>query len=234
MRFTVKQPKQLKSSSQDKKSYIHEPIKLSKFTITCLASVLIQASPSVNNDLIFQNHHVNSPVARANVSPYRSIQQFQQSLNSRVSEQERNLLAQMLYGEAGRGADPFEILHTVLNRVASPLFPNDITTIVTTKGQYVGYRPQNPVTKAYRRIVDIVIEDWEANNYQKIDGCNHYYFVTGIRSICNKFEISPDNQGAWIASPEKKYAKMRHYCDIANEQAKRYSIEEHNKIEKEY
>lgn len=215
--------------SQDDNFRSCKHFKLRRFAITCLAGMLLQSSqPSqtVSNQSKFKRHYAPiKNVATLDISLDQSLQQFQRALVSRVSEQERNILAQMLYGEAGHGADAFEILHTVLNRASSPLFPNSITAIVTTKGQYVGYRPQNPVTKKYRRIVDIVIEDWESNNCKKIEGCNHYYFVTGIRSICNKFEISPDEQGTWVPTPNKKYAKLRHYCDIATEQSKRYFSE---------
>lgn len=153
----------------------------------------------------------------------QSIQKFSEGLESRVSQNEREILARMLYGEAGRGADPFEILHTVLNRVSSPLFKGSITDIVTQKNQYLGYNPKNPLTKDYLTMVDMVIDEWEANGCQKIEGCNHYYFVTGTPGICNKFEISPANsQGRWVPTSAKKYAKKQHYCDVATKQAKNY------------
>ena len=149
--------------------------------------------------------------------------EFTQGLQSKVTKQDREVLARMLYGEAGRGADPFEILHTVLNRASSPLFKGSITDIVLQKNQYVGYSPDLPLTNDYLTMVDMAIADWEANNCQKIDGCNHYYFVTGIPGVCNKFEISPENNnGRWVPKSLKKYAKLQEYCPVATEQAERF------------
>ncbi len=153
----------------------------------------------------------------------QAIVKFQQGMESRVSKHDREVLARMLYGEAGRGADPFEILHTVLNRASSPLFKGSLADIVKQKNQYVGYSAKHPLTKDYLTMVDMAIDYWEAHDCKKIDGCDHYYFVTGITGVCNKFEISPkNNNGKWIPSSSKQYAKLRHYCPVATDQAKRY------------
>lgn len=152
----------------------------------------------------------------------KHIATFQQGLKSRVTPTEREILAKMLYGEAGRGADPFEVLHTVLNRAASPLFKGSIKDIVTAPNQYVGYNPKNPVKAHYLRIVNMGVDEWEANGCQKIDGCDHFYFVTGKPGKCNKFEISKDPDGRWVPHEEKEYAEMEHYCDVATSQAIRY------------
>ena len=152
-----------------------------------------------------------------------AIVTFTKGLESTVTRAEREALARMLYGEAGRGADPFEILHTVFNRASSPLFKGSLLDIVTQKNQYVGYSPKHPLTNDYLTMVDMAIDYWEAHGCKKIDGCEHYYFVTGITGVCNKFEISPtNNNGKWIPSSSKKYAKLRHYCPVATDQAKRY------------
>ncbi|MBR4418553.1 MAG: hypothetical protein IKT33_00960 [Clostridia bacterium] len=153
----------------------------------------------------------------------QAIVKFQQGMESRVSKYDREVLARMLYGEAGRGADPFEILHTVLNRASSPYFKGSLADIVKQKNQYLGYNQNNPLTKDYLTMVDMAIDYWEASGCKKIEGCNHYYFVTGISGICNKFEISPkNNYGKWVPTKDKKYAKMRNYCPVATDQANRY------------
>lgn len=153
----------------------------------------------------------------------QAVNTFTQGLTSRVTKAEREALARMLYGEAGRGADPFEILHTVFNRASSPLFKGSLLDIVTQKNQYVGYSPKHPLTNDYLTIVDMGVDYWEAHNCEKIDGCDHYYFVQGIAGVCNEFEISPKNSnGKWVPTKDKKYAKMRNYCPVATDQAKRY------------
>lgn len=161
--------------------------------------------------------------AERNRAINQSVNEFTQGLQSKVTQYEREVLARMLYGEAGRGADPFEILHTVLNRASSPLFKGSLADIVLQKGQYVGYSEKHPLTKDYLTMVDMAIADWEANGCQKIEGCDHYYFVTGIAGVCNKFEISPaNNYGRWIPTKDKKYAKLQNYCPTATEQAERF------------
>lgn len=213
-----------------KKTKRHLP-KLRKLAMSCLVGLTLQSASTFNLsyktiDWKMQYMEIEQNLTQdPQIEKY--IESFQKGLKSRVSNQERDLLARMLYGEAGRGVDPFEVLHTVLNRMSSPLFKGSITEIVTAKNQYVGYRAENPVTPAYRRMVDIVVEDWEANGCQHIDGCNHYYFVTGIPSVCNKFEISADPQGAWVPSAKKQYEKLLHYCDVAQKQAERYFNEVH-------
>ena len=148
--------------------------------------------------------------AERNRAINQSVNEFTQGLQSKVTQYEREVLARMLYGEAGRGADPFEILHTVLNRASSPLFKGSLADIVLQKGQYVGYSEEHPLTKDYLTMVDMAIADWEANGCQKIEGCDHYYFVTGIAGVCNKFEISPaNNHGRWVPTKDKKYAKLQ-------------------------
>ena len=151
----------------------------------------------------------------------KRIDQFAQSLG-KVSNYERNVMAKMLYGEAGLGTDPFEVLHTVLNRKASPLFKGSIADIITQPGQYIGYKDTNPITPAFRRMVDIVVDDWEANGKTEVKGCDHYYFVTGIAGNCNKFEKARGNHGQWVAPRNKQYEKLRHYCPVAEQQATRY------------
>ena len=151
----------------------------------------------------------------------KRIDQFAQSLG-KVSNSERNIMAKMLYGEAGLDTDPFEVLHTVLNRKASPLFKGSIADIITQPGQYIGYQDSNPITPAYRRMVDLVVDEWETSGKTEVKGCDHYYFVTGIAGVCNKFEKAHGNHGKWVAPRNKQYEKLKHYCPVAQQQAARY------------
>ncbi len=175
--------------------------------------------PNVNN----LTHH--APLTRTEIetSVYNeNLAKFAKDLGSSVSNQERDILAKMLYGEAGLGTDPFEVLHTVLNRKASPLFKGSIADIVTAPNQYLGYKETNPVTPAFRRMVDMVVDEWEANGEKTVDGCHHFYFVTGRAGKDNKFEDSPTLDGRWVPYKDKKYAKLGHYCPVAEQQAARY------------
>lgn len=140
------------------------------------------------------------------------------------TEQDRDDLARLLYGEAGRNlADAVEVLHTVLNRYASPLFKGNMHEIITAKNQYVGYSTQHPVDRKLRALVDYVIDEWEAHGCQAIDHCDHYYFRTGDAGICNQFEIAPaGSQGRWVKPAQKQFEEKGHYCPNANDQAVRF------------
>ena len=143
---------------------------------------------------------------------------------SSVSEQDRDDLARMLYGEAGRGVDAIEVLHTVLNRKASPLFKGTMHDIITAKNQYIGFKTTHPVDRKLRAMVDYVVDEWEANGCKPIDDCDRYYFVTGKPGINNKFEVSAKNsQGRWVSYAKKNYDKPGHYCDKAYEQYAKFN-----------
>lgn len=143
---------------------------------------------------------------------------------TKFSEQDRDDLARLLYGEAGHNlADAVEVLHTVLNRYASPLFKGNMHEIITAKNQYVGYNRNHPVDKKLRALVDYVIDEWEAHGCQAIDHCDHYYFRTGDAGICNQFEIAPaGSQGRWVKPAQKQFEEKGHYCPNANNQAVRF------------
>ena len=209
----------------------HSRPKLKKLAVSFMMGLALQSATPLGFFNFGKSKHKGTVIERVKYQPIQTptdaeiakhLEIFQKGLKSRVTPTERELLAKMLYGEAGRGADPFEVLHTVLNRMASPLFKGSITNIVTEKNQYVGYRPSNPVKANYLRIVNMVVDEWEANGCQKIEGCNHYYFVTGIPGVCNKFEISADPDGRWVPHAEKQYAEMKHYCNVATNQAIRF------------
>lgn len=205
--------------------------KLRKLSIALFLGLSLQtAKPTINYQNIYFNQTTSNPnsIEQTFMPSTETIEtlteEFARNLqHSQISNNDRDNLARMLYGEAGRGADAFEVLHTVLNRVSSPLFKGTLNDILTAKNQYVGYRPENPVDPRLREIVDFVVDEWEANGCQKIDGCNHYYFVTGIPNVCNKFEISEDPQGRWVPNDQKKYTTMQHYCHTATDQAARFN-----------
>lgn len=228
--YTKKQQKTKTNNNQKLNQQFH---KLRKFVLAVTMSMTSQITTPVTFDANLFNFKYQEPLKIEMTMPTadqekalnQHIENFAQGLQSKISRSEREVLARMLYGEAGRGADPFEVLHTVLNRAASPLFKGSLTDIVTQKNQYVGYNAKNPLTKDYLDMVDLVIDEWEANDCKKIDGCNHYYFVTGIPGVCNKFEVSPDQHGKWVPTASKKYATMQHYCDTATAQAKRFFAE---------
>ncbi len=139
-----------------------------------------------------------------------------------VSDAERDNLARLVYGEAGPSIiDWIEVIHTVLNRYASPLFKGSINDIITAKNQYIGFNTNNPVIAKIREVVDFVVNDWEAHDRQEIDDCNHFYFVTDIRGVCNKYKISPKgSHGSWTATKDE----YEHYCPTAERQAAGYQL----------
>lgn len=183
-----------------------------------LPSDLQLTKPQRQEQVVKHNHTFSEDELK------HSLQAFQRDLGSRVSSMERDMMARMVYGEAGRGADPFEVIHTVLNRMSSPLFKGTAADVITQKNQYLGYKPTNPVTSDYRRMVDIAVDEWEANGC-KVDDCDHFYFVTDIPGVCNKFEVSHDHQGRWVKTSQKEYSPRQHYCHTALDQAARFFAE---------
>lgn len=217
-------------TAQPKKT--HKLSKLMKvFTATALLSLAPQHLQNVNAymNVVNQNHQVASQVADQKAMDHMTTE-FQAQLKSRVSYEERAMLAKLLYGEAGNGTDPVEVIHTVLNRMSSPLFRGDMKSIITGKNQYVGYDAKHPVALDYLKLIDKVVKEWEDNGCQPIQGCDRYYFVTGNQGHCNKFEISKDHQGGWVKHSQKEYAPLRHYCKHANRQARQFYA--NNKIDR--
>lgn len=151
--------------------------------------------------------------------------------HSVVSEAERDNLARLLYGEAGPDIhDKIEVLHTVFNRYASPLFKGTINDIITAENQYIGYKPTHPVTAENRAIVDSVVNDWEEHGCQKIDGCNHYYFITGKKGHYNLFEESPEgSDGRWVNPNKKVYSEPEHSCVATEKQVHNHELIQHYK-----
>ena len=197
---------------------------------------LQNAEPRVLNTSLemqrFNNLSLNQNVT-ATVQPQQTEQNFEAFVDiftkdikkTKFNEQDRNDLARLLYGEAGPSfADMAEIMHTISNRMASPLFKGTLHDIITAKNQYVGFNANHPVDPKIREFVDWYLAEWEANGCQAIPDCNRYYFVTGIAGVCNKFEISAEgSQGSWVPAAHKNYDKPGHYCHTAMEQAKQFN-----------
>ncbi|MCM1404564.1 MAG: hypothetical protein NC133_03665 [Prevotella sp.] len=210
--------------------------KLSKLLPVFAATALLSLAPQPlqTERQGFTSHQTFKEFSRPTTAERQefafNLAKFRAQRQSRVSYEERAMLAQLLYGEAGHGTDPIEVIHTVLNRMSSPLFKGDMQSIITAKNQYVGYDEKHPIVLGYLKMIDMVIKEWEDNGCQPIDDCDRYYFVTGVKGYCNKFEISPDHQGAWVKHSQKKYAPLNHYCATAKRQAKAFYAQ--NKVDR--
>lgn len=78
------------------------------------------------------------------------------------TEDELIILTKMLWGEAGGVTSDTEkaaCVWCVLNRVDAGY--GDITTVVTTPGQYVGYRENNPVNDDLKALCEDVLTRWQ-------------------------------------------------------------------------
>lgn len=62
------------------------------------------------------------------------------------------------YGDRSAIYQSAETMWTVLNRVDAGY--GDISTCIKAKGQFVGYKSSNPVTKELYELAELVIEDW--------------------------------------------------------------------------
>jgi hypothetical protein len=153
----------------------------------------------------------------ANFMPERYITtEPQQDKFPPISENTREMFAKLLYGEAGIGADPFEVCHVVLNRAAK--WKMSLEDVILQKNQFVGYRATNPVTEDYRAMVDQTIADWDKNGRTEIDGCGRFYFHSGSKKIpCNQFAIAQD--GRWESRQQTIEGT---YCEHATQQAETY------------
>jgi hypothetical protein len=132
---------------------------------------------------------------------------------STISAAEREAFAKLLYGEAGRGADPFEVGHTVLNRCTA--WNQSLMETISQKNQYMGYKETHPATEDYLRMADIMLDEWEKGGKKLIDGCNRFYFVTGELGKSNKF-YTADINGRWESRTETTAGT---YCACARAQA---------------
>ncbi len=132
------------------------------------------------------------------------------------TEEDRDDLARLLYGESGYELlDNIEVLHTALNRYASPYFKGTLHDILTAKNQFLGFKSEHPVLPEFRTVVDVVVDDFEANGCKEIEDCNRFYFVADGHGN-NKYEIA----GAkWVEPAKKVYVKATDACPTALRQA---------------
>lgn len=202
--------------------------------VMALGLSLQSAEPRTLNTQLELQHQLNwslTPNIEQTVEPRPAqpkfdafVDVFTKDLNKQYfSEQDRNDLARLLYGEAGPSfADMTEILHVIFNRLNSPLFHGNLHDIITAKNQFVGYKPNQVVDPEIRKFVDWYL-DVEIKGRPKSEECNRYYFVTGIKGKCNKFENSPvGSHGEWVPAAHKHYDEPGHYCQHAVAQANRY------------
>lgn len=203
--------------------------------VMALGLSLQSAEPRTLNTQLELQHQLNwsiTPTIEQTVKPRPAqpkfdafVDVFTKDLNKPYfSEQDRDDLARLLYGEAGPSfADMSEIMHVIFNRVDSPLFHGSLHDVITAANQFTGYKPNQVVDPDIRKYVDWYI-DVECNGRPGAEACNRYYFVTGIKGKCNKFEISPTgSQGKWVAASHKHYDEPGHYCQHAVDQANRYN-----------
>jgi hypothetical protein len=115
----------------------------------------------------------------------------------------------------------------VLNRCSA--WNKTIAAVITQKNQYVGYKSNNVVTDDYRKMADMMIDDWEANGKQTIAGCNRFYFSSGDRRIpYNKFSVCEDGKGSWYDRQETPEGTFCRHAHVQAEQFSRHSLADAN------
>lgn len=84
-----------------------------------------------------------------------------------ISDYEKQMMAQLLYGEANSVASEAEramVIWTILNRYDSGVFGDSVSEIVSAPMQFTGYDSSNPVTDANLSLVEDVVDRWEREN----------------------------------------------------------------------
>ncbi len=226
-KLSTLKPEIKKPSKNRFKQFKSRKLRYVAAAIFALSLSLQPIAPRTANNSQVSNPRLNSNntiVRQSNPEIDKLIDEFIQGLQhrSKISAADRDDLARLVYGEAGRSlADATEVIHTVLNRTASPLFDSTLHDVITAKNQYIGYSPKHPVDPKLRELVDFVVDEWESNQYHAIDDCDRYYFRTGIPCVSNQFEITPKGtQGRWTNN--KHYDEIGHYCQHAVNQAERF------------
>jgi spore germination cell wall hydrolase CwlJ-like protein len=105
----------------------------------------------------------------------------------RYTERDIEMLAKMVWGEA-RGCAPAEqslCVWTVINRLEVGGFGDTLEEVLTAPHQFVGYKPNHPVTDEIRAVVEDALAAWESGEaaptfppYAETSG---YLFFTGRR-----------------------------------------------------
>ena len=85
---------------------------------------------------------------------------------------EAELIAKTVWGEA-RGCSDVQkaaVAWCILNRVDSPRFPDSITGVVTSPGQFMGYSPSNPLDSDIFAIVVEALRWWTVEEMIPAEG----------------------------------------------------------------
>lgn len=119
-------------------------------------------------------------------------------------------LSKTVWGEA-RGCSSTEqaaVVWCILNRVDSDRFSDDISTVITQKGQFYGYNPDYPVTDDIRALVVDVLKRWELERLGEVDVGRVlpreylYFYGDGAR---NHFTVGWKDSETWDWSLESPY-----------------------------
>lgn len=122
--------------------------------------------PSQAEQIELNNNFKDATIEK--IQPTETAKQLARHLLSPYSQTEIDAFARLIYGEAGRGADAFEVAHTVGNRYASGRFGKTLMDVITAENQYVGYRASNKLTKKHYSTACIMLADQVALlNYGK-------------------------------------------------------------------
>lgn len=156
----------------------------------------------------------------------KSIQEFTQGLQSQFTQRDREVFAKMIYGEAGRGIDPFEVGHVALNRLASGRFGKTLTEVITAKRQFDGFSEKHPIDKDCLAIANELIAEFELNDCKPF--CNYYYFYTHPeKHLGQKYNRNIFMSGVeWRPYARENYTET--YCQRATEHAAHYHAQRNN------
>ena len=139
------------------------------------------------------------------------------------TQRDREVLAKMIYGEAGYGTDPFEVTHVALNRLASGLFGKTLTEVITAKRQFAGFNENHPIDKNCLAIGNQAIDDFIANGCKPF--CKYIYFHTHQKKgLAKKYNRNVFKEGLWWEAPilPDLPGYSEEYCPTALQQAERY------------
>lgn len=102
------------------------------------------------------------------------------------AETDAECMAKLIYGEAGGVASTTQkaaVAWVVLNRMDDPRFPNTIQGVIKARGQFAGYRYNNPVRQDCLTIAQDVMWRYTIEKQGVVD-CgriipNNYFYFTG-------------------------------------------------------
>ena len=104
---------------------------------------------------------------------------------SNVTETELTILSQCVWGEY-RGSDDDQVRQVawcVLNRVDSPLYPDNIVSVVKQAGQFHGYSAYNPVDARIYALVKEVVEVWTVEKLPERNLPPEYLYFSGDGTV---------------------------------------------------